>query len=265
MKVLALTSQAVEDSGSEDDAGIVEQDVLDTKQAQLDDDDLAETDLAELEQAFDEAALSQLLDEQAEPHDEPIELTPDFTDASVLSDLLSDQDNNRESEQEVLSEAREIDDIKELDDLDFDELLANIEEETKDSGDDLLTELDEISSLDQLDIGDELLTAPESEDDNFVSVDDLLSDTLDASTEQEPYEKTNIDVGLDEFPEFTDGVNKIDVDQEDSDGFKAKLDLAKVYLDMDDTDNAEVILLEVLKQGSAEQQEEAQRLLEGLK
>ena len=48
-------------------------------------------------------------------------------------------------------------------------------------------------------------------------------------------------------------------------GVAAKLDLAKVYLEIGDIENAEVILMDVVEIGDAQQQYEAQQLLDNLK
>jgi pilus assembly protein FimV len=220
-------------------------------------DDLAEG-------AFDEESLAELLnDEEA-----AVELSPDFSDQNVLADLLNDENNDKSQ----VSEATEINDIQELDSLDFDELLANIEEESSvasqsvdfnenlDVGDDFsLAEFDNISSNTHSNANKKTTKGEES----FLSVDSLLSESQDEVSRNEPYDKSNIDVGLNEFPEFTNGVNKIDVDL-DENGMAAKLDLAKVYIEIGDQDNAQVILQEVIKQGDNQQQVVAQELLDNL-
>lgn len=203
--------------------------------------------------------------------EQAIELTPDFSDQNVLADLLSDNGDNDENSQ--VSEAAEINDIQELDSLDFDELLANIEEESSVAN-------QSVDFNDNLDIGDDLSiegfdhidsVSPSKDNDlaidneqDFLSVDSLLSDSQDEINEIEPYDKAQIDVGLNEFPEFTDGVNPIDVDI-DENGMAAKLDLAKVYIEIGDLDNAHVILEEVTKQGDTQQQVIAQEMLDNLK
>ena len=73
----------------------------------------------------------------------------------------------------------------------------------------------------------------------------------------------NIDVGLGEFPEFSGNITEGDIDDDDN-GIAAKLDLAKVYLEIGDNENAEVILLDVVKQGDAQQQFDAQQLLDNI-
>ncbi|WP_448213356.1 FimV/HubP family polar landmark protein [Colwellia sp. MEBiC06753] len=265
----SLIADVQEQGDSEDDVLDIGDDILggfeeEADDADSDSDDSSHEDLSDaLNTDFDESTLSELLNDEKESH-ASIELSPDFTDSNVLADLLADGDSTREE----VSEANELDDIQELDSLDFDELLANIEEESasSDDGDFDLTE--------ELDIGNELtddfdtLTAEtdginsDDNDDDFISVDSLLSDSLEPNNTDEPYQNTNIDVGLGEFPEFGADANDIDVD--DDNGVTAKLDLAKVYLEIGDKENAEIILLDILQIGDAEQQIEAQQLLDNM-
>ena len=236
-----------------------EQDAIEKTEFTLDDD---------LVGGFDEDTLTELLSESTTEH--AIELTPDFSDQNVLADLLNENEESNGNNQ--ISEASEINDIRELDSLDFDELLANIEEESSvasrsvdfnenlDVGDDIsLADFDNTSSTTPL--NDDKQSTENKED--FLSVDSLLSESQDEESSNEPYDKANIDVGLNEFPEFTDGVNQIDVDV-DENGMAAKLDLAKVYIEIGDQDNALAILLEVVKQGDIQQQVTAQELLDNL-
>ena len=222
-------------------------------------DDLAEG-------AFDEETLAELLSDKEE--DYAVELTPDFSDQNVLADLLND---NEDSSQQV-AEATEINDIQELDSLDFDELLANIEEESSAAGKSVdfnenLDVGDDISLADFDNISSDILPYDNNEnlenEKDFVSVDALLSESQDEISHNEPYDKANIDVGLNEFPEFTKDVNQVDVDI-DENGMAAKLELAKVYIEIGDQDNAHAILQEVVKQGDAQQQISAQEMLDDL-
>ena len=302
--LLSGFEQGDEQQGSDDMLESSDSSDLDSNEniPEVADDLSSEELLADMATDFDESTLSELLTDEKET-DAAVELSPDFTDSNVLADLLAEGETDDGLEREVVTEANEIEDIQELDSLDFDELLANIEEESTGSDEDHGFDLS-----DELDIGDELVieasTAPTNELDidllagqenesqtaasidgagdssgdnsgnssannsaeseqDFVSVDSLLSDSLQPST-SEPYQKTNIDVGLSEFPEFTEDVNNIDVDDDDN-GIAAKLDLAKVYLEIGDSENAEVILMDVVEKGDAQQQFEAQQLLENLK
>ena len=223
--------------------------------------------LQAMETDFDEDALSHLLNESDDETEEPIELSPDFSDSNVLAELLADDD----SEKSTATEANELEDIQELDNLDFDELLMNIEEESsKISEDDL--ELSDDFDLGEdfnegldLDIGDDLIDASindieDNPPEDFISVDSLLSDSSEGTSEEEPYDKTSINVGLDEFPEFASELNH----EDDDNGMEAKLDLAKVYIEIDDKENAEIILMDVVANGDIQQQLDAQQLLDNL-
>ncbi|MFQ3288558.1 MAG: pilus assembly protein FimV, partial [Alteromonadaceae bacterium] len=198
--------------------------------------------------------------------DETMEdISSDF-DESTLSDLLNDEkESNGLSavyDNEEVPDASEIEDIQNLDNLDFDELLANIEEESEVS-----TSVDLLDIKDELTVKDVPLEAEEKNDSNeeFVSVDSLLSDisdNLDNNTVDENYDKDNIDVGLDDFPEFTAN-DDVDIDVDDDElGLAAKLDLAKVYIEIGDVDNAEVILNDIVNLGDEKQRVIAQNLLD---
>jgi pilus assembly protein FimV len=197
---------------------------------------------------FDESTLAQLLNDEKEEAD----LSPDFTDKKVLEDLLSDAYISDD-----VPDASEIEDIKKLDNLDFDELLANIEEESEVS-----TKVDILEIENDNNTKDVTHIAEQDNEStkDFVSVDSLLSDSLDTNIVEENYDKDNIDVGLDDFPEFTADVD-VDVDIDEL-GLAEKLDLAKVYLEMGDLDNAEVILADIVNLGDEQQQVDAQKLLD---
>ena len=269
-----------------EDALEIGDDVLDTElsdsdlqfkesESELADQDAAAIDeetLAALSGDFDESTLTNLLNDEKDSND-MVELSPDFTDSNVLADLLADdetpaQANDRKSE---ASNVEEVKGIKELDNLDFDDLLANIEEESGQSSSDEFeySEGFDIGDDFELDVSEDVTledndSNKENKEEDFISVDSLLSDSLLDGKPTEPYEKMNIDVGLSEFPEFSGNITEEDVDDDDN-GIAAKLDLAKVYLEIGDQDNAEVILLDVIKQGDAQQQFDAQQLLDNLK
>ena len=249
-----------------------------SESGKADENDIATLDdetLSALDSDFDEAALLDLLNDEDpddnDPNERNLEFTPDFSDHNVLADLLADNDSENESENST-AEANEIEDIQELDNLDFDELLANIEDESN-----LAASNEPVDFNQGLEVGDEVsdfnlktdfdtdkksINTDESNDD-FVSVDSLISDSMDAMGIDEPYDKNKIDVGLSEFPEFASGDESIDVDDDDN-SMAAKLDLAKVYMEIGDQDNATVILQDILKQGDAQQQYDAQQLLDSL-
>jgi pilus assembly protein FimV len=235
-----------------------------------------------------------LTDGQA--NEQGAEPSTDYIDSDVLADLLADEKPTQSS---AVSYNSESDTIEDLDNVDFDELLANIEEGQKlpssglDLSDDFTTDdidldmvdlaveqsNDEIDIIidneedfsldldDTLDIGDALDSDNnlnidfDSDEDDFVSVDSLLSDSLSSTNDNEPYNKTDFNVGLSQFPEFS-GDNS--AEDEDDNGIAAKLDLAKVYIEIGDNENAEVILQDVVEKGDAQQQFDAQQLLDNI-
>jgi pilus assembly protein FimV len=226
--------------------------------------------LASIDEEFDEATLAKLLSEETTEYsgaDKEHDRVPDFNNSDILADLLNEQvpeedDLHSNPYKPKDKNAIEITDIDQLDSVEFDELLAEIAEETADID---INSPDEL--LEELDIGDDLITAESTSEEateNFVDVDNLIAESMDNELTTEPYESKQVDVGLDEYPEFTKDVNLIDVDQENSSGLAQKLDLAKVYIEMDDIENAEVILREVAAKGNQKQQAEAQTLLDKL-
>ena len=238
---------------------------------ELTDSSIDETFNTQIDGGFTEAELSQLLADDSMEDDtdqaegispESIVLSPDFTDEDVLADLLSEM-----ADEEPLEEVDELDVIDELANVDFDELLANIEEESATTP----TKHDEIELIfEGDDIGDDLIDDSLGEEsvqnsqeteptEDYVSVDELISDSLGEGDASEPYEKTNIDVGLGKFAQNDSGV---DVDEDGS--MSSKLDLAKMYIEMNDEENAQVILQEVISKGDTTQRAEAQALLDSL-
>jgi pilus assembly protein FimV len=71
-----------------------------------------------------------------------------------------------------------------------------------------------------------------------------------------------------EDTEFETEVATVEEDEfefdDEGDSANTKLDLARAYIDMGDEDGARDILKEVLEEGSSDQQQQAQSILEGL-
>ena len=70
-----------------------------------------------------------------------------------------------------------------------------------------------------------------------------------------------MDVGLGDFDDLLAGENAPDVDLE-ADGFSAKLDLARAYIEIDDSESALAIIEEVINAGPESVQAEASSLRE---
>ncbi|WP_116472871.1 FimV/HubP family polar landmark protein [Zobellella maritima] len=71
-----------------------------------------------------------------------------------------------------------------------------------------------------------------------------------------------LEVGLDEYAAVL-GHQEVDVDQDEG-GIGAKLDLARAYIEIGEQGGARTLLKQALKRGTAEQQQEAKKLLQRL-
>jgi pilus assembly protein FimV len=82
-------------------------------------------------------------------------------------------------------------------------------------------------------------------DADFVEIDNLLSALEQGDNDDSRFEQLNVDVGLDEFADIIGEHTKMDVDQEDN-GFAAKLDLVRAYIEMDEPESANLLIEEIL-------------------
>ncbi|GAL08696.1 probable type IV pilus assembly FimV-related transmembrane protein [Photobacterium aphoticum] len=73
----------------------------------------------------------------------------------------------------------------------------------------------------------------------------------------------NLEVGLDEFPDVLAGIDSYDVDSQGE--YASKLDLAKAYLEMNDSEGARDLLEEIALQADNDLQSEAKALLGKMK
>jgi len=101
--------------------------------------------------------------------------------------------------------------------------------------------------------------------DDFFDID--AEDSVEAGSVDEPLE-FSLDEGVDDQPqteieEFDASADDMDF-LVDTDESATKLELAKAYIDMADTDAAQEILNEVVSEGSEDQQDEAKKLLDNL-
>ena len=83
---------------------------------------------------------------------------------------------------------------------------------------------------------------------------DFADDVEEESTDSVEIEESEVEDGSDAEQEYAE--------QEDEDLVQNKLDLARAYLELGDTENVSSILNEVLAEGNAAQREEARQLLE---
>ncbi|TMP30953.1 FimV/HubP family polar landmark protein, partial [Pseudoalteromonas rubra] len=200
-----------------------------------------------------------------------------------LTDLAEDDDDVLEPEINIDEAAIEDEFLAELNETDFSALLddsaepdtseVNLSEDTELDFDALLSE-ELAQDLEIEDIDEpakESLSGDEASADDatagegdFLEIDDLLSQSEDEPTQEEPYQSPDMDVGLGDFEELLAGENATDVDLEE-DGYAAKLDLVRAYIEIGDFDSAENAVEEILSNGPESVQSEAQALKQQIK
>ncbi|MEC7823468.1 MAG: FimV/HubP family polar landmark protein [Pseudomonadota bacterium] len=176
--------------------------------------------------------------------------------------------------------------LDELDNSEFDELLGAIDSEEPedkaledfklDNPDLDLQALfsEEATEAPASDVTDDTLTETDAEDsaesdnpidasieDDFVDVETLMAES-DATEEDEAERELDLDVSLSEFSGVSDDDDVFDIDKDA--GQNANLDLARVYIEMDDPEAAKELLEEVMDKGSDNQKAEAESLLKTL-
>lgn len=146
-------------------------------------------------------------------------------------------------------------------DTDADQGLAKLDDSQFDN---LLTELEAMaqttaSDSEELSLDVDAVFSPALEDEDtialsdadFVEIDNLLASSEQIQEDDGRFEQLNVDVGLDEFADVIGNDNPQDVDAEDN-GFAAKLDLVRAYIEIDDLESASQIIAEVLDSDAPE-------------
>lgn len=241
------------------------------------------SDAAELDLAGD---LADIANETEEPEGD---LSSGDEAASLEFDLgeLTDEVSDNEAVEDVVSAEDEMDDLDIDEDFSLDFAASDLgfeepEEASLDAGAgelddlDLSADLDLGADLDEPSLGDdagESLVDDESMEMDFT---DDLGDSLSDEPAEIELDDSELDLGADldlndtdELETAADSVNVSDDEDfdiselsEDLDEVGTKLDLAKAYIDMGDHEGARSILEEVKAEGSEEQQQEAESLLQ---
>ncbi|MGR5146629.1 FimV/HubP family polar landmark protein [Photobacterium alginatilyticum] len=122
----------------------------------------------------------------------------------------------------------------------------------------LLAEAESQALLD--DIGGSELVTDADPSPAYISIDELMKDIESEHPIEVEEEPLNLEVGLDEFPDVLSDVAAFDVDSQGE--YASKLDLAKAYLEMNDSEGALGLLEEVASNGDAQIKREAKGLLD---
>lgn len=172
-------------------------------------------------------------------------------------------------------------------DLDDDEITLDLDDEISldlDDDDDDILDLSDLTDEDDLDLEKDLESVAQglgeiSTDDDEITLDldlddddleiDLESAGLDLDDDEDAISldleddgEISLDLDDDEFSLDLDDEDGLDLDLDLDDDDDNKLDLARAYIDMGDSDGAKSLLQEVLKDGSDLEKQEANQLLE---
>ncbi|KJG18165.1 FimV/HubP family polar landmark protein [Photobacterium angustum] len=104
-----------------------------------------------------------------------------------------------------------------------------------------------------------LAEQPRAEKPSYISIDELMKDDPSHQQVDPDANPLNLEVGLDEYPDMLASIGDYDVDTNGE--YASKLDLAKAYLEMNDSEGAVGLLEDIAKNAEKDLQEEAQRLL----
>jgi len=184
----------------------------------------------------------------------PSKILPEYpqlelTDDDLLSDLelLPADDAATDTATAAQDEVPEIE-LDPLPDAQFDSLMSELEAmadviESDDAGavqDDAALLVDDLTAAQQ-DSGSDFNFA----EDDFVEIDKLLADAGQQEQDSQRFDKLNVDVGLDDYAAIIGEHEQRDVDTEDN-GYAAKLDLVRAYIEIDDRESADLLLDEIL-------------------
>tara|TARA_R110002072_G_scaffold3830_5_gene27316 strand:+ start:12154 stop:14883 length:2730 start_codon:yes stop_codon:yes gene_type:complete len=214
------------------------------------------------------------------------DLDLDLDDDEISLDLddkiTLDLEDNTDSDGEVTLELEEgDDDILDLsgleeDDFDLEKDLESVSKDldsaTEDDDDEILLDLDDDLEIDleggdlDLDDDDDEITLDLEGDDEItldLEGDDEITLDLEGDDEitldLEGDDEITLDLEDDEFSLDLDDDISLDLDDDDDEN---KLDLARAYIDMGDSDGAKNLLQQVLSEGSDQEKQEATDLLE---
>lgn len=176
-----------------------------------------------------------------------------------LETLTTEPDYERYGLDESVELTPEAFNLSDLEDSQFDDLLdelaqteAAVATDEFEPAQDLEAEPDlELAAADEQSDSPADTTVTGVSDADFVEIDNLLSALERGDNDDSRFEQLNVDVGLDEFADIIGEHTKMDVDQEDN-GFAAKLDLVRAYIEMDEPESANLLIDEILTSDAPE-------------
>lgn len=200
--------------------------------------------------ALDDSSVSRPT-EAALSVENPSKILEQYPELELADDALSDEFDPAfelsDTSEALADDAVEIE-LDPLPEAQFDTLMTELEA----MADNL--ELTDATADDEVDFNftdtTDTIAAPVAEDfdfadDDFVEIDKLLASAEQQELDPERFNKLNVDVGLDEFADIIGEHEQRDVDREDN-GYAAKLDLVRAYIEIDDKESATMLLDDIL-------------------
>jgi pilus assembly protein FimV len=238
----ALDTVAIDASPDEpDDALIDDAEVLKAENTTLQNLDLTALDDISVSRPT-EAALSV---------ENPSKILEQYPELELADDVLADEFDSAfelsDTSEALVGEAVDIE-LDPMPEAQFDTLMTELEA----MADNL--ELTDATADDEADFNftdaTDTIAAPVAEDfdfadDDFVEIDKLLASADQQELDPERFNKLNVDVGLEEFADIIGEHEQRDVDREDN-GYAAKLDLVRAYIEIDDKESATMLLDDIL-------------------
>ena len=256
-----------DDVDAADTHATIDEDILllDETDADLDDKVLDALDLT----AVDDGSVSKLTDaalsvenpsKMLEQYPE-LELTDDELLSELPDDMLLDELDALVTEPAGLTDQTPELELDPIPEAQFDSLMSELEAMANNVQQAELEQHGADTEQANADLQAELVNPSHNfDDDDFVEIDSLLASAGNGSDDPERFNQLNVDVGLDDYADIIGEHERRDVDIEDN-GYSAKLDLVRAYIEIDDTDSAELLLDEILAADApAHIKTEAQRL-----
>lgn len=216
------------------------------------------SDAADDDDAPDLADLESLLDADGSTGDDELsDLSFDMDESTGFAESADDDLKALEAELDSASDENVSLDEPELDEaVDVEDVVTEAQESAADE-----QEVDFAADLAELDAELDDFSAPAEEHDIPVVDEPLVDEAPVAdSAEQSPAAAADQDIDLDKLAAADDEFDFL----AGTDECATKLDLARAYIDMEDSDGARELLQEVLQEGSDQQKQDARSLMDTL-
>ncbi|OXX41970.1 FimV/HubP family polar landmark protein [Vibrio sp. V11_P1A41T118] len=248
----AIDEQALPEFGEEDALASINEPALETEQQSLLEDDDVDQLQSVSKQEFDEKALKDWLDEESVPSapfsfDRPLDArTIDSAGMNIDAMLEVGGEDWNGFNLTPDQQASIPDDVPEEELAVWNDEIQTDEPQILDENWGIQDELDDF----------------EAQKSQYMTIDELMAQVEGEEGISPEDEELKLDVGLSEFPDVIGDIGDIDVDNNSE--AAGKLDLAKIYIEMNDDKGAIKLLEEAIVDGSDDIRREAKSLIDSI-